>query len=35
MVRRVTSFLATCGPVMLLLGLGVVFRLGLVLEMLR
>ena len=35
MVRHVTSFLATCGPVMLLLSLGVVFRLGLVLEMLR
>jgi hypothetical protein len=35
MVRHITSFLATCGPVMLLLGLGVVFRLGLVLEMLR
>ena len=35
MVRRVTSFLATCGPVMLLLSLGVVVRLGVVLEMLR
>ena len=35
MVRHLTSFLATFGPVMLLLGLGVVFRLGLVLGMLR
>ncbi len=35
MLRHVTSFLATFGPVMLLLGVGVVFRLGLVLEMLR
>ena len=35
MARHVTSFLATFGPVMLLLGVGVVFRLGLVLEMLR
>ena len=35
MVRHVTSFLTGFGPVMLLLGLGVVFRLGVVLEMLR
>ena len=35
MVRHITSFLATCGPVMLMLGLGVVVRFGVVLEMLR
>ena len=35
MLRDVKSFLATGGPLMLLLGLGVVVRLGVVLEMLR
>ena len=35
LARHVTSFLAICGPVMLLLGLGVVCRAGVVLEMLR
>ena len=35
MVRHITSFLAGFGPVMLLLGLGVVCRAGVVLEMLR
>ena len=35
LARHVTSFLAICGPVMLLLGLGVVCQVGMVLEMLR
>ena len=35
MFRHLTSFLATGGPVILLPGMGVLFRFGLVLEMLR
>ena len=35
MLHHCKVVLATCGPVMLLLSLGVVVRLGVVLEMLR
>jgi hypothetical protein len=35
MLHHCRVVLATCGPVMLLLSLGVVVRLGVVLEMLR
>lgn len=35
MLRHVTSFLATCCPVMLILTLSVLLRFGLALEMIR
>jgi hypothetical protein len=35
MLRHCKVVLTTCGPLMLMLGLGVVVRFGVVLEMLR